>query len=107
LHCLLLPIESRLRPDLAKCEPSLPNPFSNSSVIKTKFGNNSGSHVRVTTITEHDTTESRQRRVQCGTADCNRNAFRQCPDHPEYGDNCRNTDAWISKFAAELLTYGV
>ena len=95
-HCRFLPIESRLRPDLAECEPSLPNPFRNSPVINTKFGNNT--HVRVPTITEHDTTESRQSRLQCGTAECDRIAFRQCPDHPEYGVSCRIPDAWISRF---------
>ena len=42
----------------------------NSPVINTKFDNNS--HVRVPTITEHDTTESRQSGFQCGTADRDR-----------------------------------
>ena len=93
---VFLPTESRLSPDLAECEQSLPNPFRNSPVINTKFRNNT--HTRVPTITEHDTTESRQSRLQCGTADCDRFAFRQCPDHPEYGDSCRIPHVWISRF---------
>ena len=40
-----------MRPDLAECEPSLPNPFRNSPVINTKFGNNT--HVRVPTIIQN------------------------------------------------------
>jgi hypothetical protein len=100
-----LPIESKLRPDLAECEPSLPDPFRNSSVINTKFGNNT--HVRFATITEHDTTESRQRRVRCGTADCNRIAIRQCPDHPKYGDSCRIPGAWISRFGLAAHVWSI
>lgn len=80
-----LPIESRLHPDLAECEPSLPKPFRNSPVIYTKFGNDT--HVRVPTITEHNTTESRQSRVQCGRANCDRIAFRQYLIITNYGDS--------------------
>ena len=64
MYCLL-PTESRLRPYLTECEPSSPNPFWISPVINTKFDNNT--HVRVLTITEHDTSESRQSRLQCVT----------------------------------------
>ena len=94
-----------MRPDLAECEPSLPNPFRNSPVINTKFGNNT--HVRVPTITEHDTTESRQSRLQCGTAECDRIAFRQCPDHPEYMATVVGFQMRGFPDSAELLTSGV
>ena len=77
----------------------------NSPVINTKFGNNS--HVRVPTITEHDTTETRQSRLQCGTADCDRFVFRQCPEHPEYGDSCRIPDAWISTVGSAAHVWSI
>ena len=41
-YCRFLPIESRLRPDLAECEPSLPNPFRNPpAIIPTSESRNS------------------------------------------------------------------
>ena len=59
---VFLPIESRLHPDLVDCEPDLPKPFRNSPVINSKFVNDT--HVRVPTITEYNTTETRQNRLQ-------------------------------------------
>ena len=59
---VFLPIESRLHPDLVDFKPSLPKSFRNSPVINTKFANDT--HLRVPTITEYNTTETRQRRLQ-------------------------------------------
>lgn len=72
---VFLPIESRLHPDLVDCEPFLPKPFRNSPVINSKFVNDT--HVRVPTITEYNTTETRQSRLQCDRADRDRITFRQ------------------------------
>ena len=67
----------RLSPDLVRIDykPFLSKPFGNSPVINTKFVNNT--HVRVPTITEYNTTETRQSRLQCDRADLNRITFRQ------------------------------
>ena len=54
----------RLSPDY---EPSMPKLFRNSPVINTKFVNDT--HVRVPTIIEYNTTETRQSRLQCDRAD--------------------------------------
>ena len=102
VHCRFLSIVSRLRLDLAKCEPSL---TYSSPVINTKFGNNT--HVRVRTITEHDTTESRQSRLQCSASYCDIIAFRQCPDHPENGDSSRILDAWNSRFGRAAHVWSI
>ena len=61
--------------DLVDCKPSLPKPFRNSPVINTKFVNNT--HVRVPTISEYNTTETRQSRLQCDRADRDSITFQQ------------------------------
>ena len=69
----------RLSPDciqiLSIANRFLPKPFRNSPVINTKFVNDA--HVRVPTITEYNTTETRQSRLQCDRADRDRITFRQ------------------------------
>ena len=73
-HCCVLPIDSRFYTGLAECDKYLPKPFRKSPVINTKFGNDI--HVKVPTITDNNKMESTQSRLQWGTTDCDRIAFR-------------------------------
>lgn len=72
----LLAIESIFYPGLVECEPSVPNLFQNSPIIKTSVSN--ATYVQSPEITfQHNTTQSKQNRLHCYSADCDMTALSQ------------------------------